>query len=104
MITELAEKGSLADFLHEGVVVKANGHQEPTQRALGKEQALEVFVQIALSLLYCHKHRVLHRDLKPANVLMMMDGSIRLADFGAGREVEDISDLVKTVVGTPYVS
>ncbi|KAB0791595.1 hypothetical protein PPYR_03395 [Photinus pyralis] len=41
--------------------------------------------QINEAILFCHQRRVLHRDLKPQNLLIGVDGSIKVADFGLGR-------------------
>eukprot|EP00697_Spironema_sp_BW2_P006180 gnl/Spiro4/18621_TR9987_c0_g1_i1.p1 gnl/Spiro4/18621_TR9987_c0_g1~~gnl/Spiro4/18621_TR9987_c0_g1_i1.p1 ORF type:complete len:304 (+),score=82.72 gnl/Spiro4/18621_TR9987_c0_g1_i1:88-999(+) len=34
---------------------------------------------------FLHSHWVLHRDLKPSNILVGVDGSLKLADFGLAR-------------------
>jgi tRNA A-37 threonylcarbamoyl transferase component Bud32 len=41
---------------------------------------------------YAHSKYVLHRDIKPANILMGIDGSIRLADFGVARTLHELEN------------
>lgn len=102
IVTEFAAHGDLQRYLKGGEVVKQNGDREPTLRKLPLKEALYYYAQIALALLYCHKNRVLHRDLKPANVLVMKDGSLRLADFGTGKQLDGTEGLSHTHAGTPY--
>ncbi|MFD7278976.1 protein kinase [Streptomyces sp. NPDC059862] len=47
-----------------------------------------VLAQICEGLAQLHRAGWVHGDLKPANVLLMKDGSVRLADFGMAAEME----------------
>jgi serine/threonine-protein kinase 24/25/MST4 len=44
----------------------------------------------------------IHRDIKCANILMRKDGEIKLADFGASRQLTDTVTKCDTFVGSPY--
>ncbi|KAA6362820.1 MAG: hypothetical protein EZS28_041653, partial [Streblomastix strix] len=45
-----------------------------------------------------HSKGVLHRDIKPENIFLMIDGSIKLGDFGLAKELTD--KYYATVAGT----
>jgi serine/threonine protein kinase len=47
-----------------------------------------VLTQICEGLTHVHRAGWVHGDLKPANVLLMPDGSVRLADFHTAAELE----------------
>ena len=47
--------------------------------------AARIGIQICLALERCHELDILHRDVKPGNILLGIDGSIKLADFGLSR-------------------
>jgi serine/threonine-protein kinase len=49
---------------------------------LSVDEAINIAVQLADALRYCHEHGVVHRDLKPENVLIEPDGTVKLVDFG----------------------
>ncbi|MFC9292178.1 protein kinase, partial [Streptomyces sp. NPDC057052] len=48
----------------------------------------ELLAQICEGLHQLHRAGWVHGDLKPANVLLMRDGSVRLADFNMAAELE----------------
>jgi len=77
-------------------------------KKIAPEQALELTVQICDALQAAHKKGVVHRDIKPENILISVDGTVKLADFGLSRPItEDTSTLTSTNVtmGTPdYMS
>jgi serine/threonine-protein kinase len=47
--------------------------------------ALKIASRICDALSYLHGNDVIHRDLKPQNVMICLDGTIRILDFGIAR-------------------
>ncbi|MDE2142006.1 MAG: CHASE2 domain-containing protein [Elusimicrobia bacterium] len=69
------------------------------------DKALEYVATVADALDYAHKQGIVHRDIKPANIMLLKDGSIRVADFGIARITASSKTATGTVMGTPsYMS
>ena len=69
------------------------------------DKALEYVAIVADALDYAHAQGIVHRDIKPANVMLLKDGSIRVADFGIARITASSKTATGTVMGTPsYMS
>ncbi len=51
--------------------------------------------QILLGLEYLHKNHIMHRDIKGANILVDNAGRVKLADFGASKQIEDLVTIGK---------
>jgi eukaryotic-like serine/threonine-protein kinase len=75
LVMERAEK-SLQDLLDE-----ATGDKPVPQ-------ARRLIIQICEGLEYLHASGWVHGDLKPSNILLMPDGSVRLADFGLATRLD----------------
>lgn len=50
---------------------------------------------------FIHKENITHRDIKPANILVDATGTVKLADFGASKRINEINTATKNLIGTP---
>lgn len=63
---------------------------------------LQIMDQLLEALSYSHSHGVVHRDIKPENIMVLTDGSIKVADFGIARVEASTLTATGAVFGTPY--
>ena len=52
------------------------------------QRALELTLQVAAGLAFAHARGIVHRDVKPQNVLVAVDGSAKVTDFGIARSLD----------------
>lgn len=63
-------------------------------------------MQIAKALEHAHSRGVIHRDIKPQNIMLLRDGTVKVADFGIARHVaQQKTDNISEAIGSVhYVS
>ena len=68
--------------------------------------ALHIVITCARALEYAHKEGVVHRDIKPDNILIDKNGSVKVADLGMVKTIDDDEQMALTqtghAVGTPW--
>ena len=53
--------------------------------ALPVEEAIRICHEVCTALIVAHQHGVVHRDIKPQNILLDLDGTAKVTDFGVAR-------------------
>nr|XP_019952901.1 PREDICTED: serine/threonine-protein kinase 10-like [Paralichthys olivaceus] len=71
-------------------------------RCLTEPQIKVVCRQMLEALVYLHSMKIIHRDLKAGNILLMLDGDIKLADFGVSAKNTKTLQRRDSFIGTPY--
>lgn len=72
---------------------------------LPTKELLRIIGCVAEGLAFAHEKGIVHRDIKPANIMLLKDGSVKIADFGIARISTSSATQTGTVLGTPsYMS
>jgi tetratricopeptide (TPR) repeat protein len=66
------------------------------------EDILRIFNQVCAALEHAHASDIVHRDLKPENVIVEVDGTAKLTDFGLARSLASRVTSEGKVVGTVF--
>ena len=83
-ITRLLDGGVTSDGQLYLVMEYVDG--VPIDQAPGDFDAkLDRFCDVCAAVKYAHQNLVLHRDLKPSNILVDVDGTAKLLDFGSAK-------------------
>ena len=71
--------------LIDGITLKQYMQQKGNK--LNWREALHFITQIVKALGHAHSRGIIHRDIKPHNIMVLRDGSVKVADFGIARLV-----------------
>ncbi|MDQ4064111.1 MAG: protein kinase [Actinomycetota bacterium] len=63
--------------------------REAPDGRLGERFTRGLAGQLLEALDYAHRRGVIHRDIKPSNILLTREGTVKVADFGIARLVEE---------------
>jgi eukaryotic-like serine/threonine-protein kinase len=89
---EFLEGQSLREILDSGIVLPG-------------ERIADIALQVATGLAFAHGKDVVHRDIKPANVMVLDNGTVKIADFGVALLPTGSMTHAGTVFGSPkYMS
>ena len=87
----------------DGISLKEYIEQEGTIRW---QEVLHFTTQILLALEHAHGKGIIHRDIKPQNIMLLQDGTIKVADFGIARfsqsETQTMTD--KAIGSVHYIA
>ena len=69
---------------------------------LNWKEALHFATQITKALGHAHSRGIIHRDIKPHNIIILRDGSVKVADFGIARLLTMDNTLTQEALGSVH--
>jgi len=69
---------------------------------LNWKETLHFAMQISKALEHAHSRGIVHRDIKPHNIMVLKNGSVKVADFGIARVMSAGNTLTKEALGSVH--
>jgi len=69
---------------------------------LNWKEALHFATQVTKALNHAHSRGIIHRDIKPHNIMILKDGSVKVADFGIARLLSVQNTLTQEALGSVH--
>ena len=69
---------------------------------LNWRESLHFITQIMRGLSHAHSRGIIHRDIKPQNIMVLRDGSVKVADFGIACLADSAQTLTQEALGSVH--
>lgn len=99
IVAEAGHVGLVMDFVGGGDVRRLLVREGN----LGPAEAVDILTGVLTGLASAHSGGVVHRDIKPENVMLDVDGTVRITDFGIARVLQGPTTTRGTgLIGSPH--
>ena len=86
--------------LIDGITLKQ--YMQKKGNKLNWREALHFITQIVKALGHAHSRGIIHRDIKPHNIMVLRDGSVKVADFGIARITDSQRTMTQEALGSVH--
>ena len=69
---------------------------------LNWRESMHFITQIMRGLSHAHSRGIIHRDIKPQNIMVLRDGSVKVADFGIACLADSAQTLTQEALGSVH--
>ena len=102
-IYDVEQQGDLAYIAMEFVDGPTLDQLLSQPQALAPERLFNILGQTAVALDFAHAKGIVHRDVKPANIMIAVDGTAKITDFGIAKiTASEQFTMTGSIVGTPH--
>ena len=98
-VSNTEEQDYIVMELIDGITLKQ--YMEKKGR-LNWRETVHFAMNIAKALEHAHSRGLVHRDIKPHNVMVLKNGSVKVADFGIARLMENEATMTKEALGSVH--
>ncbi len=86
---EAFEENGTAYYVMEYIEGQSLDEYIKTQGSLSEKESTDIILQICRAISYMHDRMVLHLDIKPPNIMLRIDGTIVVIDFGLSKQYNE---------------
>jgi tRNA A-37 threonylcarbamoyl transferase component Bud32 len=104
-IYEIGEDGGVAFIAMEFIAGRELKDYFDKNERFSLPEIAWIMTQLLDALDHAHRNGVVHRDIKPGNIILLADGTVKVADFGIARIESSSLTQAGIILGTPaYMS